>query len=78
MYATVKLSLLIKTMRSKIRNRSMCYCYLNTTSLRRNILDIYHNYLLTSVRVGGAPPIWKQAQVQGMKESRLTIRGDGD
>ena len=28
--------------------------------------------------MGYAPPVWKRAQVQGLKESRLTIRGDED
>ena len=32
----------------------------------------------TSARVGYAPPVWKRAQVQGLKESRQTIRGDED
>ena len=27
---------------------------------------------------GYVPPVWKRAQVQGLKESRLTIRGDED
>ena len=27
---------------------------------------------------GYAPPVWKRAQVPGLKESRLTIRGDED
>ena len=27
---------------------------------------------------GYAPPVWKRAQVQGLKKSRLTIRGDED
>ena len=27
---------------------------------------------------GYAPPVWKRTQVQGLKESRLTIRGDED
>ena len=30
----------------------------------------------TSTRVGNAPPVWKRAQDQGLKESRLTIRGN--
>ena len=28
--------------------------------------------------MGYAPPVLKRAQVQGLKESRLTIRGDED
>ena len=32
-------------------------------------------YIKTSTRVDYAPPVWKRAQVQGLKESRLTIRG---
>ena len=36
------------------------------------------NSINKSARVGYAPPVWKQAQVQGLKESRLTIRGDED
>ena len=45
------------------------------------IKTVYQNiYLLlkTSARVGYAPPVWKRAQVQGLKESRQTIRGDED
>ena len=32
----------------------------------------------TSARVGYAPPVLKRAQVKGLKESRLTIRGNED
>ena len=32
---------------------------------------------MTSARKGYAPSVWKRAQVQGLKESRLTIRRDG-
>ena len=35
-------------------------------------------YLKTSATEGYAPPIWKQAEVQGLKESRLIIRWDED
>ena len=31
-----------------------------------------------SARKGNAPSVWKRAQVQGLMESRLTIRGDDD
>ena len=30
---------------------------------------------MTSARLCNSPPIWKQGQAQGLKESRLTIRG---
>ena len=40
------------------------------------IKSVYQKYISTSARVGYAPPFWKRAQVQGLKESRLTIRGD--
>ena len=30
----------------------------------------------TSARLGYASPVWKRAQVQGLKESRRTIKGD--
>ena len=33
---------------------------------------------MTSARVGYAPPVRKRAQVQGLKESRITIREDED
>ena len=36
----------------------------------------YQKYIKTSARVGYAPPVWKLTQVQGLKESRLTRRGD--
>ena len=39
------------------------------------IKTVYQKYIKTSARVGYAPPVWKRAQVQGLKESRLTIRG---
>ena len=39
---------------------------------------VYQKYIKTSARVGYAPPVWKRAHVQGVKESRLTIRGDED
>ena len=32
----------------------------------------------TSARVGYTLPVWKSAQVQGLKESRLAIRGGDD
>ena len=32
----------------------------------------------TSARVGFTPPVWKRAQIQRLKESRLIIRGDED
>ena len=32
----------------------------------------------TYARVGSALPVWKRAQVKGLKESRLSIRGDED
>ena len=30
----------------------------------------------TSIRVGYAPPVWKRTHIQGLKETRQTIRGD--
>ena len=42
------------------------------------IKTVYQKYIKASARVGYAPPVWKRAQVQGLKESRLTIRGDED
>ena len=49
------------------------YYYTNTLGDKYYIKNIK-----TSATVGYAPPVWKRAQVQGLKESRLTIRGDGD
>ena len=31
-----------------------------------------------TAKEGYAPPVWKRVQIQGMKESRLTIRVDED
>ena len=42
------------------------------------IKTVYQKYIKTSAREGYAPPVWKRAQVQGLKESRLIIRGDKD
>ena len=39
---------------------------------------VYQKYIKTSARVGYAPPICKRDQVQGLKESRITLRGDGN
>ena len=39
---------------------------------------VYQKYIKTSTREGYAPPVWKRAQVQGLKEFRQTIRGDED
>ena len=39
---------------------------------------VYHKYIKTSAREGYAPPVCKRAQVRGLKESRLTIRGNED
>ena len=39
---------------------------------------VYQKYTNASARVGYAPPIWKRAQVKGLKESRPTIRVDED
>ena len=38
----------------------------------------HFNEIETSARVGYDLSIWGRAQVQGLKEYRLTIRGDGD
>ena len=37
---------------------------------------LYQKFIKISARVGYTPPAWKRAQVQGLKESRQTIRGD--
>ena len=42
------------------------------------IKTVYLKYIKTIARVGYAPPDWKRAQGQGLKESRITIRGDED
>ena len=39
---------------------------------------VYQKYIKTSARVRYAPPVCKRAQVQGMKESLQTIRGNED
>ena len=39
---------------------------------------VYQKYLLTSIKVGCATRSMTRVQVQRLKESRLTIRGDGD
>ena len=42
--------------------------------IKNSISKIYND-----IRQSGyAPPVWKRAQVPGLKESRLTIRGDED
>ena len=48
------------------------------TQTSKVIKIVYQKYINTSARVGYAPPTWKRAQVKGMRESRLTIRGDED
>ena len=40
------------------------------------IKTVHQKYIKTSTRVGYAPPVWKRVQVQGLMESRLTIKGD--
>ena len=42
------------------------------------IKTVYQKHIQTSARVGYTPPVWKQAQVKGLQESRLTIGGDED
>ena len=42
------------------------------------IKTVYQKYITIFARVGYAPPVWKRAQVQGLKESRLTIKGNED
>ena len=39
---------------------------------------VYEKYMNTSARAGYTLPVWKWAQVQGLKESRLSIRGEED
>ena len=41
-------------------------------------IKVYQKYLVTSIKVGCASAVCTRAQVQRLKESRLTIRGDGD
>ena len=41
-----------------------------------SFFSFYQKYLDTSVRVGCTPLIWERAQIQRIKESRLTIRGN--
>ena len=48
------------------------------TQAYKVIKNSISKYIKTSARVGDAPPVWKRAQIQGLKESRLTLRGDGD
>ena len=48
------------------------------TQTRQVIKTVNQENIKTSARVGYAPTVWKRAQVQGLKESRLTIRGDED
>ena len=42
------------------------------------IKTVYQQYMKTSARVGYAPPVWKLAQVQELKESQITIGTDED
>ena len=49
-----------------------------TTQTCNVIKTVCQKYIKAFVRVGYAPPVWKRAQVQGLKESRLTIRGHED
>ena len=42
------------------------------------IKTVYQKYIKAFTGVDYAPPVWKRAQAQGLKESRLTIRGDED
>ena len=44
--------------------------YGDKNSISKVYKDIRHS--------GYAAPVWTRAKVQGLKESRLTIRGDGD
>ena len=47
--------------------------------MQENRNTAYQKDIKTYTRVGYAPSLWKQAQVQGLiKESQLTITGDGD
>ena len=48
------------------------------SKLCKVIKIVYQKYVPTSDRAGYAPPIRKRAHVQGLKESRITIRGDDD
>ena len=50
----------------------------NITQTCEVIKTVYQKYITTSVREGYAPPVWKWAQVQGIKEHRLTIKGGED
>ena len=44
------------------------------TQISKVIKTVYKKNIKTSARVGYVPPVWKRGQVQGLKESRLTIR----
>ena len=47
------------------------------TQISKTIKTIYNNYTdFTKSRL--SPPVWKRAQVQGLKEARLAIRWDED
>ena len=46
------------------------------TQTSKVIKTVYQKYIKTSARVGYAPPVWKRAHVQGLKESRITIKWD--
>ena len=44
----------------------------------KHVVHVYQKYIKISAKVNYAPPTWKRTQVHGLKESRLTIRGDED
>ena len=65
-------------MKEKFRSVKICPLWASVRLSRVSVrtgFPVYQKYMQTSARVDYAPPIWKRAQVQWLKESRLTIRG---
>ena len=62
--------------RSVAKTTAIQLVWLNSTQTPKGKI-VYQKYLVTS-DIGFIPRIWMQNQVQGLKESRITIRLDED